>query len=289
MVNNHYCRKITCLVALGLVAVLLLCACGGKSGQTGDKKYIAEGDGWYITQDGTLYVSGKNPMPTLDIDAFDDSAWALYKSQIKAVVVEDGVTYINSASFAFIEYLESVSLPDSVTVIGQSAFSDCMRLKTIKIPENVEKIEFNAFLCCRGLTELEIPASVETIEFGAFAACDMVQKVTLHEGLKTIGENAFGFTTLKTLVLPEGLVSIDDGGLYNCRDLEELTIPKSLETVGVNIFPPSLKKVYYGGTKTQWKELAGTYFVSDQAIVEIVCSDGTITMQFSETEKSSAE
>lgn len=290
MIFNMCGKRTACLVISSLVLALVLSACGGNgSGKTNNNGIIGKGDGWVLKEDGTLTVSYKGAMPTLEQDTFDISPWCNYKSQIKKVVIEDGVTDICSTAFAYGEYLESITIPDSVTYIGSNAFTECMRLQSVTIPESVTAIAADAFMCCRGLGAVVIPKSVESIGDRAFASCDMVQSVTLNEGLRSIGNNAFGFTTLRTLVLPEGLETIGDSAFTACRDLEELTVPASVSKIGDGAFPHNIKKINYAGTKEGWTSLVPVPFYYESAVIEIVCSDGVITWQNASAEVSSQQ
>ena len=75
-------------------------------------------------EDGVLTISGEGPMADYD-DADRKAPWMEYSEQIRAVVVEEGVTAIGSFAFAHCVNLSEAEIPDSVSFIGAYAFLDC--------------------------------------------------------------------------------------------------------------------------------------------------------------------
>jgi len=98
---------------------------------------------------GTLTISGSGELYDYGDWAYDGITppWCVpesYGSNIKSVVIEEGITSIGEMCF-FGDALTSVKLPESLTKIGAFAFHDCMNLKEITIPENVSEIGDAAF------------------------------------------------------------------------------------------------------------------------------------------------
>lgn len=97
---------------------------------------------WTLDEDGTLNIVGEGAMPDYsdDVDgAFDGS------TNIKKVIIGDGVTSIGKYNFWNLRNLESVSISSSVKSIGEGAFCQCKKLNTIIIPSSVTKICAYAF------------------------------------------------------------------------------------------------------------------------------------------------
>ena len=57
--------------------------------------------------------------------------WVKYRDDIKAVVIEEGVTHIGAQCFQFCTNLKSVTIPSSVESIGAAAFYRCQKLETV--------------------------------------------------------------------------------------------------------------------------------------------------------------
>jgi hypothetical protein len=105
--------------------------------------------------------------------------WYDYKSVIKSVVVENGVTSISGNAFRGCTRLESAIICDSVISIGSGAFAECDSLVSITIPDSVVSIESSTFANCISLTSVSIPDSVTSIVSDAFDGC--------HEDLTIYG------------------------------------------------------------------------------------------------------
>lgn len=52
----------------------------------------------------------------------DTPPWVKYRDDIKAVVIEEGVTHIGAQCFQFCTNLKSVTIPSSVESIGRCRF-----------------------------------------------------------------------------------------------------------------------------------------------------------------------
>ena len=162
---------------------------GTKPGYSGDRycpdcntvlekgyTYWNEGNlTWKLDADGTLTISGTGAMKDYD---YDNNLSPVYNnSNVKKVVIEDGVTSIGTAAFSGCGLI-SITIPDSVTSIGESAFEDCSNLTSITIPDSVTSIEYCAFSCC-GLTSITIPDSVTSIGSEAFSSCFYLETISL--------------------------------------------------------------------------------------------------------------
>ena len=79
-------------------------------------------------------------------------------TNIKSVVLPDGITSIEDHLFAGCRYLASVDIPDSVTSIGPYAFFRGEYITSITIPAGVTYIGEYAFTNCYSLTSFRILA-----------------------------------------------------------------------------------------------------------------------------------
>ena len=130
---------------------------------------------WNLTKAGTLTISGKGDMP--DFSSINEQPWFDNSSQIRKVVIEDGVTSISSCAFWKCGVL-SVVIPSSVTQIGNSAFRESSIISVI-IPSSVKTIGDNAFQQCQNLSSVTVSEGVETINQNAFRACASLTTITL--------------------------------------------------------------------------------------------------------------
>lgn len=128
------------------------------------------------TSSNTLTVSGSGKM--YDYGSSDQFPWYSYKSTIKTLVIEEGVTSISEGAFKGFSEITSVAIPNSVKYIGKSAFEQCNKLSSVTLGDNVNTIGQNAFYNCNLLNVLNIPKSVSSIEDAAFSGCNNIHSVT---------------------------------------------------------------------------------------------------------------
>ena len=258
---------------------------------------------WTLYNNGTLTISGSGAMQD-----YDYNSPAFYNSNIKKVVIEDGVTSI-----------------------GYNAFSDCTSLTSITIPKSVKSIENNAFSGCTALTEvlLEGGSTLTYTDLGVDAnkvvtrwnegdltwtltadgtmtisgkgamkdynsadnspAYDNsnIIKVVIEDGITSIGNDAFSVCTgLTSITIPDSVTSIGNSAFSDCISLTGITISKSVASIGSNVFDgcTALTKVFLEGGSTLTSESFGevaskiaTYWNEDN-LTWTLTADGTMTI-----------
>ena len=189
---------------------------------------------WTLDSSGLLTISGSGDMGNFSSYTSTD-AWRAYKSEIRSVVIEEGITSLGSYAFRSCSELVEVSIPNSVTRIATSVFDDCWDLKEVTLPENLVSIGRDAFSFCYSLTDITIPGSVTTIGSFAFSYCKYLKSATLLDGVKNIDSYAFS----------------------NCDALEEIIIPDSITTIGNSAFNncSGLQSALYKGSPAQWEKV----------------------------------
>ena len=95
----------------------------------------------YVSSIGTLTIQGSGAMSDYSSNG---APWYSYYSNIKTVVIKDGVTSIGSSAFCLCTGLTSIEIPNSVTSIGVQAFY-ISGLTSIEIPNSVTSIGNYAF------------------------------------------------------------------------------------------------------------------------------------------------
>lgn len=104
---------------------------------------------------------------------------------------------------------------------------------------------------------------VTTIAKFAFYDCSVVTTVVLPDTITTIyGFSFSGCRSLKSINIPDGVTYIGEQAFRNFRKLTKLIIPKSVEDIGRSAFYGclSLRKIYYKGSKSDWKKIIMDYF-----------------------------
>ena len=178
---------------------------------------------WKLYEDGTLTISGTGAMKNYDY--YDNPSPVCNNSNVKKVVMEDGVTSIGSSAFRGCTSLTSITIPNSVTSIGNAVFSYCSSLTSITIPDSVTSIGSSAFRGCTSLTSITIPDSVTSIGNAAFSNCWDLTSITIPDSVTTIGDSAFsGCSSLTSITIPDGVTSIGNRAFYNCTNLTTISL-----------------------------------------------------------------
>lgn len=104
----------------------------------------AEGDNviWELSCDSLLNIIGNGA--TEDYTFYTNSPWYPYYSQIKHIIVHEGIERIGSYSFSGCP-AETVKLPNSLLTVGRNILEGLHKLRSIVIPENLTNIDYDAF------------------------------------------------------------------------------------------------------------------------------------------------
>ena len=236
------------LLSILLAAVMVLSAVPLGLGLV-DTAYAAEtansgtcGDNvtWRLSDDGVLTISGTGDMADFE---WDGTPWCSVSSQVKSVVIKDGVTSIGDCAFGGCISLTSVSIPDGVISIGFAAFESCSLLTGVTIPNSVTGIGDYAFGYCSSLISVTIPGSVTSIGEAAFAGGSTSVNVS-RENKNYCSVDGGLYDKQKTTIfhpgkiqngafrVPDGVTRIGDSAFFDCTSLTSVIIPKSVTSIG---------------------------------------------------------
>jgi hypothetical protein len=212
----------------------------------------------------TLTISGNGAMGNHDAYHGDYAPWFYFRSDIRNLVIQDGVTTIGESAFYNCSSLTgALTIPNSVTTIGNYAFYGCTGLTgALTLPNSVTTIGKYAFYGCTGLTgALTIPNSVTTIDSSAFQGCSgLTGALTIPNSVTTIGSYAFSSCSGLTgaLTIPNSVTTIGADAFANCYRLTSVTIPNSVTTIGERAFSgcTGLTSVTIGNSVTTISGLA---------------------------------
>ena len=207
-------RILSMLLALVMLATLLPLglidtaeAAATHSGTCGDNVT------WTLDANGTLTISGKGAMADYYIFSVP---WYDTRSQVKTVIIKNGVTSIGNCAFADCSSLTSATIPNSVTGIGNWAFFGCSSLTSATIPDSVTSIGEDAFNGCKSLTSVTIPESVTSIGDQVVVCCKSLTNVTIPKSVTRIGFGAFsGSNATITVASGNSEYCSVAGALYN--------------------------------------------------------------------------
>ena len=226
---------------------------------------------WILDEGGTLIISG-----TGDMKNYTDSStsWNNHQSEIKTVIIEDGVTSIGSSAFTRCSNMTSIIIPDSVTSIGDYAFHYCYSLTSVTIPNSVTSIEYGAFATSGGLKTVVYQGNKEqwsnisinsyntyltkaNIIYGKRYSTDngaiyyLDNEITAYIGTDTEIE-------IPAQIDGEAITVIGENVFKNCANLANVTIPSNIMSIGSSAFDgcSGLKTVCYQGKKEQWSNIS---------------------------------
>ena len=192
---------------------------------------------WSLSDDlETLTVSkaadGNGDMGDFDqYDGDNPAPWMYARTDIKNIIVGDGVTRIGSWAFFGCENVESVTLGTDITTISDAAFYGLDKLTEITLPANLTIIGQYA-LAYTGLTEISIPENIETIGNYAFGGCNNFTDITIPGSVKTIGEGAFyDCDNLTSLTVSGNAAIIGWGTFAHCDKLNDVTIKTGVKEI----------------------------------------------------------
>ena len=186
------------LAVLLLLSVLPTAALAEKEEAAGN--ILIEGDTphrvhWTLYKNGTLRLAPNDKYSCLDKDEHPwTSAYAVNgetvdgKQMIRALVIEDGLTYIPERMFIEHPNLADVTVNGNLEEIGASAFRDCDDLRLVTVYGNVGRFEGNA--CWGGIRAY------------AFSGCWNMWGFHVDGRIANIGESAFLGDNLVDILAP---------------------------------------------------------------------------------------
>ena len=184
-----------------------------------------ESDGltWTLDADGTLTISGTGAMKNYDSKKNRNPVYN--NSNVKKVVIEDGVTSIGNYAFSGCLGLKSITIPDGITSIGDHAFDSCINLRSITLPDSITSIGMRAFYNCWNVPSIIIPDGVTSIEDFTFDSCISLTSITIPNSVTKIKSSAFhNCADLTSITIPDSVTSIGDSAFSDCGSLTTISL-----------------------------------------------------------------
>ena len=212
---------------------------------------------WELTPDSVLTISGTGAMYGYTSTS---QPWSSYRSTIKSVVIEDGVTSIGDMAFYLCSSLTSITIPNSVTLIGSSAFSGCSNITEVHISDIAKwcDIEFSGYLSNplqskiahlyvnnNKITDLVIPEGVDSIKNYAFYFYALLNSVTIPNSVTLIGSSAFsGCSNLTSIIIPNSVTLIGSSAFSGCSNITEVHISDIAKWCDINFSSATSNPLY---------------------------------------------
>ena len=181
------------------------------------------------TETGTLTISGTGAMTDYEYK----SPWWYYRTSIKTVIINEGVTSIGKCAFSSCSSLTSVIIPNSVTSIGGGAFSYCSGLTSVTIPNSVTSIGDYAF---NNVLNINYNGTATGAPWEARSINGYVDGYLVYSDASKTSLLACSLSTEGEIVIPNSVTSIGGRAFSYCSGLTSVTIPNSVTSIGNSAF-----------------------------------------------------
>ena len=211
----------------------------------------------------------------------DNIHYVLYENG-KLLLHGSGATYdYDTGESPFWERtdIRSLVVSEGITAIGKSIFERCSNMKSVSFPTTLESIDERAFFMYSqgGLTSLNIPSSVTTLGEKAFVDQD-ITSVVLPDTLTTLGTYIFMGCSHLAAARVECAV-VPDFCFIQCG-LISLTLSHNVTKLGSNILNyTTLHELTYEGSLEDWATVTkysnwDNNSVDTHGLDKVVCLDG---------------
>ncbi len=234
-------KKRICIIAFFSLCVLLMLfatTANAEGGKCGDNLT------WSLDNNGVLTISGTGDMYDY-VSIYNDGQKAPWGTDIKKVIVEEGVTSIGQYAFGNCTQLTEISIREGLTRINNMAFNYTTQLRNISLPTSLQIIEGSAF-ASSGIRSLFIPANV--ISIGSCYSSNLNEIIVSPSNPAYSSEDGILYNKDKTILIScpggkTGSVNIPDGvqklsykAFYFCSRLTGINIPNSVNIIEEQCF-----------------------------------------------------
>ncbi|MEE0298370.1 MAG: leucine-rich repeat domain-containing protein [Christensenellales bacterium] len=209
------------------------------------------------------------------------------------------ISTIGKGAFENCTDIKSIIIPEGITKIDERGFYNCTSLYSIVLPQTLALIGASAFSFC-AFKEISIPSSVTSIGKSAFASCKKLEKITLPESLTEISVGLFsGCEKLSSFNIPACCYSIERYAFYRiASSIHAIYLPNSIHRIGkgafseIGRFPFSTFSSIFNNTSFQEKKVK--IYIPDSVTsidrdafesssIIICCSPGSYALEFART------
>ena len=239
-----------------------------KSGKCGDNLT------WEFTKkDSTLTIKG-----TGEMKAFRKSAapWFSYRTQIKKVILQEGVTNISTYAFYLFSQLKEITIPASVSTIGNYAFQYMGRnisggcTLTVDKGSKLNNIGIYAFQYFRGKTDLHECTKLTVINNYAFQSYNS-GTIQLPLSLNTIESRTFDNAkpTEVTVAYNNGILYVNGKEVDSSAEYKEYNIKSYLDISSSGSKEVTFSRISFDGIPLSFDETDKSFVISnEQELIE---------------------
>lgn len=203
-----------------------------------------------------------------------------YEEKVKVVIHSNELE--TARCLGYCKNMENAYLSENTKNLNRWTFRNCENLKKIVLPETVTEIGDEAFMKCKNLKKINLPNGLTSLGSGAFNGCSSLEGIgKIPDGITVINGYVFAGCSKLNIMLTENITEIGVNAFMHIN-LDAFYIPRSVTNIGANAFSyASIKKVYYGGSQTEWDAIEGAGHGNIQMV-------GAVIYYFSETRPESS-
>ncbi len=272
-----------------------------------------------LTRAGELQIRGRGAMEEYQNTALITNMkysrivkyppWTTFRSMIRQVTVEEGVTSVGSDAFSYCQNLTRLRFPRSLERLGDRCLRNCTALRSADLPDGLQRIGNHCFSRCTALCAVILGKGLTAFGQDPFEGCSSLIRIGIHpqnaafsvanvpfanpaqkngkslmvpalfsrdfRTLLRIPCAAAGICDLTTLMPP--LSAIGESAFSGCSGIWEVSLPQSLQSIGDAAFAGctgiSLLKIP-SGVKTLGKGAFAQWTAGQQLLFDAV---GTVT------------
>ena len=172
-----------------------------------------------------LTISGYGEIP--QSKSTSQNPWYNYKDIVENVVIENGITVVNTSTIEILTAVKTITLPPSITKLfcnfgflnslNGIYISDLASWCNITFKNNI----YNPLSKAKNL----------------YLNNELVTHLTIPNNVTSIGDYAFyGCTSITDITIPNNVTSIGDYAFYGCTSITDITIPNSVTRIGKRAF-----------------------------------------------------
>ena len=244
----------------------------------------------YNSSTKTLTISGSGATNNYGLTSLKRAPWYDFKSELTAIVVEEGITEIGQLNFYNCTSLTSLSLPTSLKKIGggtanYGAFRECTALTDLTFPEGLETIDDMAFRGCTALKTVTLPGTITTLGISVFQDCSNLETVNFGEGMTSTGVQTFRDSGLKYVNFSSTITTISAYTFFNTR-IVTIEIPDNVTAIGTRSFADCthLTTVTVHNPNTEFQGIIGEDpFNGSEQSITFYGHSGSTTQTYAET------
>ena len=230
-------RKISSLllcitVLLSIASEIDFCALAlDTNGQCGENVYYT-----FDELTGTVTIDGIGEMYNT-YNYYTNKPPFYNNSDVKNVIINDGVTTVADYFFTGCKYLKTVSFSNTLITLGNSCFNECASLIDILLPDSLENLSDYVFKNCINLSSVTLNSNLKSIGYQAFCGCVSLKRIDIPDNVISLGSEVFyNCTGLKSATVGNNVPEIKGRVFYQCLNLEKVILGRNISSVGTYAF-----------------------------------------------------